>query len=136
MTDINQKNKQSRDNGDLQLIISQLDTTGGQPSSTSSRSFGLSLAAVFGFTGLATLAVAFPFIKPGFRKICLPYVPASDVQVFNVQKALKGSKGTVIDLGSGDGRLVSQSYYVTSLYDPIYRFLLLLVLAINVQVLI
>lgn len=89
--------------------ISGLATADDQDKGRSSRSLGLTLAAVFGFTGLATIVVAFPFIKPGFRKICLPYVPASDIQVSNIVKALEGCKGNVIDLGSGDGRLVSRS---------------------------
>ena len=95
-----------------------------QKRDSSSRSFGLTLAAVFGFTGLATIAIAFPFIKPGFRRICLPYVPASDVQVSNVLKALQGSQGKVIDLGSGDGRLVSSSLLdaVHHDYHLLHRF--------------
>lgn len=70
---------------------------------------GLIIAGVFGFSGAAILVVAFPFILPAFRKICLPYVPATDAQVANVITALKGSKGSLVDLGSGDGRIVSFS---------------------------
>lgn len=68
---------------------------------------GLIIAGVFGFSGVAILALAFPFIRPAFRRICLPYVPATDTQVANVLKALSGRKGTLVDLGSGDGRIVS-----------------------------
>lgn len=68
---------------------------------------GLLVAGLFGFSGAAILAVAFPFIRPAFRRICLPYVPATDAQVDNVLKSLSGRKGTLVDLGSGDGRIVS-----------------------------
>ena len=99
----------SQNHSDLLNSFSATDLGTSVEKKDSSRGFGLTLAAVFGFTGLATIAIAFPFIKPGFRRICLPYVPASDVQVSNVLKALQGSEGKVIDLGSGDGRLVSSS---------------------------
>ncbi|OQV11399.1 putative Protein FAM173B [Hypsibius exemplaris] len=49
-----------------------------------------------------------PFVSPGFRRIALPYVPATDSQVKLVASILTrrtpGSR--VVDLGSGDGRLV------------------------------
>lgn len=51
--------------------------------------------------------VCIPFLSPAFRKICLPYVPATNQQVQNVLQALKGRSGSLIDLGSGDGRIVS-----------------------------
>ena len=54
-------------------------------------------------------AVATPFLMPAFRRICLPYVPATDSQVKNVMAALKTRKGTLIDLGSGDGRIVIEA---------------------------
>ena len=40
--------------------------------------------------------------------MCLPYVPATTEQVHNVLRALKGRSGPLVDLGSGDGRIVSQ----------------------------
>lgn len=59
--------------------------------------------------GIATAisVVCFPFISPAFRKICLPYVPATHQQIKNVIQALNGRSGSLIDLGSGDGRIVS-----------------------------
>jgi len=42
-------------------------------------------------------------------KICLPYVPATTQQVENVMTLLKGRRGPIIDLGSGDGRIVIES---------------------------
>ncbi|XP_014488669.1 PREDICTED: protein FAM173B isoform X2 [Dinoponera quadriceps] len=58
--------------------------------------------------GIATAisVVCFPFISPAFRKICLPYVPATHQQIKNITKALNGRSGSLIDLGSGDGRIV------------------------------
>lgn len=52
------------------------------------------------------MAVAVPFTFPAFRKICLPYVPATDAQVKNILRCLKNRRGNMIDLGSGDGRIV------------------------------
>lgn len=59
--------------------------------------------------GIATAIsiVCFPFVSPAFRKICLPYVPATRQQIKNVIRALNGRSGSFIDLGSGDGRIVS-----------------------------
>lgn len=47
-----------------------------------------------------------PFISPALRKYCLPYIPATNQQLENILNALRGRKGTVLDLGSGDGRIV------------------------------
>ena len=74
----------------------------------------LILASICGSIAIGTLVVAYPFIKPAFRKICLPFVPATDEQVSNVTIALsklklKPENSSVIDLGSGDGRLVLQA---------------------------
>ena len=68
--------------------------------------------------GIATAisVVCFSFISPAFRKICLPYVPATRQQIKNVIRALNGRSGSLIDLGSGDGRIVSMiiaSYHVS-----------------------
>ena len=70
------------------------------------RSTGLTVAAVFGATSVSLMAVCLPFVRPAFRKICLPFVPATDTQIANVLKALSGCRGTLIDCGSGDGRIV------------------------------
>ncbi|KAM7537075.1 hypothetical protein Aperf_G00000068970 [Anoplocephala perfoliata] len=54
-----------------------------------------------------------PFVSPAFRRICLPYVPATTKQIANVSELLRlaesrshRSIGKVIDIGSGDGRVV------------------------------
>ncbi|KAI4484203.1 hypothetical protein M0804_007659 [Polistes exclamans] len=67
---------------------------------------GISLIAITGGLATAISVVCIPFVSPAFRKICLPYVPATNQQVLNVLQALKGRSGSLIDLGSGDGRIV------------------------------
>ncbi|XP_044513054.1 adenine nucleotide translocase lysine N-methyltransferase isoform X1 [Gracilinanus agilis] len=60
--------------------------------------------------GLFVYAVWAGFLMPGFRKVPLklqvPYVPASKRQVQNVLNLLQGRSGKIVDLGSGDGRIV------------------------------
>lgn len=68
------------------------------------------LALFLSFTGGAALAlsvICLPFVSPALRRVCLPYVPATNSQIENVLKALKGRSGRIVDLGSGDGRIVS-----------------------------
>lgn len=71
------------------------------------RSLGLVAVGTFAAAGIGLLVGCAPFVLPALRKICLPYVPATDRQVQNVMKILRKRKGNVIDLGSGDGRIVS-----------------------------
>ncbi|XP_044151066.1 ATP synthase subunit C lysine N-methyltransferase isoform X2 [Bufo gargarizans] len=68
--------------------------------------WGLVATGFVGGTLLTLYAVATPFVLPALRKICLPYVPASETQVENVLKMLQFRSGTVVDIGSGDGRIV------------------------------
>ena len=50
---------------------------------------------------------AVPFLLPALRRHCLPYVPASPTQTHRVMAVLKTiPAGRVVDLGSGDGRVV------------------------------
>ncbi|XP_071449619.1 ATP synthase subunit C lysine N-methyltransferase [Hetaerina americana] len=78
-----------------------------QYSSPSSKSFvGYIFAGVTGGAAVALTAVCAPFILPALRRVCLPYVPATTTQVNNVFQALKGRTGPLVDLGSGDGRIV------------------------------
>uniref|UniRef100_A0A1B0GK74 Uncharacterized protein n=1 Tax=Lutzomyia longipalpis TaxID=7200 RepID=A0A1B0GK74_LUTLO len=74
---------------------------------------GKVLLGITGGLGIAITFVAIPFVSPAFRRICLPYVPATTAQVENVLSALqragnvpKGSKNLLLDIGSGDGRIV------------------------------
>ncbi len=68
---------------------------------------GKVLLGVFGMSFAAVTAVTLPFIMPALRRVCLPYVPATDRQVHNVMTLIKRSPNSkLIDLGSGDGRIV------------------------------
>ncbi|XP_076677200.1 ATP synthase subunit C lysine N-methyltransferase isoform X2 [Andrena cerasifolii] len=67
---------------------------------------GLYLIGATGGIATAISIVCIPFVSPAFRRICLPYVPATSQQVQNILQALKGRSGSLIDLGSGDGRIV------------------------------
>ncbi|XP_054718106.1 ATP synthase subunit C lysine N-methyltransferase-like [Uloborus diversus] len=67
---------------------------------------GLVAVGAFGTAAVGLLVGCAPFVLPALRKICLPYVPATDNQIHNVLKILRKRRGDVIDLGSGDGRIV------------------------------
>ena len=68
---------------------------------------GKVILGIAGASFVAVTAVTTPFLMPALRKVCLPYVPATTVQVNNVMKFLEGRSGRLIDLGSGDGRIVT-----------------------------
>ncbi|XP_050300131.1 ATP synthase subunit C lysine N-methyltransferase [Anthonomus grandis grandis] len=65
---------------------------------------GFTGGVAFGLTVICT-----PFVTPALRKFCLPYVPATTEQLSNIFQALKGRQGTLLDLGSGDGRIVIEA---------------------------
>lgn len=67
---------------------------------------GLLVTGVVGGSLVALYAVAVPFVAPALRKICLPFVPATTAQVENVLKVLRARSGKLVDIGSGDGRIV------------------------------
>ena len=68
---------------------------------------GLWAAWVITGAGIGLFAVSIPFVLPALRRYCLPYIPATPVQVEKILHQLKGRQGKVVDLGSGDGRVVS-----------------------------
>ena len=72
-------------------------------------SAGLVAAGLFGLSAVGVSAVAVPFLSPALRRVCLPYVPATSSQIANVLQALSHChpKKRILDLGSGDGRVVS-----------------------------
>ncbi|KAM5156792.1 ATP synthase subunit C lysine N-methyltransferase isoform 3-T3 [Mantella aurantiaca] len=70
------------------------------------KKWGLFATGVIGGTLLALYAISTPFIVPAFRQICLPYVPATKKQIKNVLKMLHLRNGHLVDIGSGDGRIV------------------------------
>ncbi|XP_026206447.1 adenine nucleotide translocase lysine N-methyltransferase isoform X2 [Anabas testudineus] len=71
------------------------------------------VAQIAAGTGLAVYAMWAGILQPGFRKVPLklqvPYIPASKAQVQNVMTLLRGRKGGLVDLGSGDGRIVLEA---------------------------
>ncbi|CAK6444172.1 unnamed protein product [Pipistrellus nathusii] len=68
--------------------------------------WGFLITGLVGGTLVAVYAVATPFITPALRKICLPFVPATTKQIENVVKMLQSRRGPLVDIGSGDGRIV------------------------------
>ena len=69
---------------------------------------------VVGGAAVLCSVLCFPFILPALRKICLPFVPATSQQLANVLVALKGKSGNLLDIGSGDGRIVSNFFFYKS----------------------
>ncbi|KPP64160.1 hypothetical protein Z043_117529 [Scleropages formosus] len=70
------------------------------------RRWGLVVTGVVGGSLVALYAVAVPFVTPALRRVCLPFVPATPAQVRNVLRAVRPSSGMLVDIGSGDGRIV------------------------------
>lgn len=63
--------------------------------------------SLLGGVALGLTVICAPFVSPALRKFCLPYIPATNEQVRNIFTALKNRPdGTLVDLGSGDGRIV------------------------------
>ncbi|KAM9843983.1 adenine nucleotide translocase lysine N-methyltransferase [Aulostomus maculatus] len=75
---------------------------------------GWDVAQIAAGTGLAVYAMWVGILQPGFRKVPLrlqvPYIPASKAQVHNVMTLLRGRQGCLVDLGSGDGRIVLEAH--------------------------
>ncbi|CAD6994009.1 unnamed protein product [Ceratitis capitata] len=82
----------------------------GEGSKTKTKSISTSgkiLIAATGGVGIGLSVICASFVAPAFRRICLPYVPATTEQVRNVLNFLpKNSQGKLLDIGSGDGRIV------------------------------
>lgn len=74
--------------------------------STTTKRLGLLATGLVGGCVVALYAVTAPFVLPALRKVCLPFVPATSTQVENVLKVLRTRSGTLVDIGSGDGRIV------------------------------
>ncbi|XP_069762523.1 ATP synthase subunit C lysine N-methyltransferase-like [Narcine bancroftii] len=70
------------------------------------RRWGLVLVGAAGGAVLVLYAGTAPFVAPALRRICLPFVPATPAQVENVLQLLSGRRGSLVDIGSGDGRIV------------------------------
>ncbi|KAM9322694.1 ATP synthase subunit C lysine N-methyltransferase-like [Pholidichthys leucotaenia] len=84
-----------------------LDSEQAAPKVAGSRSrLGLVVTGVLAGSLVTLYAVSAPFVAPALRKVCLPFVPATPAQLDNVLAALRGRSGTLVDIGSGDGRIV------------------------------
>lgn len=84
----------------------------GQTSGSSiKKRIGFIVTCALGGSLVALYAVAGPFVAPALRNICLPFVPATNTQVKNVLSVLRSRSGTLVDIGSGDGRIVSHFQY-------------------------
>ncbi|KAJ8981872.1 hypothetical protein NQ317_008219 [Molorchus minor] len=70
---------------------------------------GKFLVGITGGAALGLTVICAPFVTPALRRYCLPYVPATNEQIANILTALKGRKGSLLDLGSGDGRIVLEA---------------------------
>ncbi|XP_026697575.1 protein N-lysine methyltransferase FAM173B isoform X2 [Athene cunicularia] len=68
--------------------------------------WGLFVTAGVGGALVTLYAVVTPFVTPALRKVCLPFVPATSAQIQNVLKMLENRSGSLVDIGSGDGRIV------------------------------
>ncbi|VDD77919.1 unnamed protein product [Mesocestoides corti] len=73
----------------------------------------LGVACIVGVVGSAITYLLIPFISPAFRRVCLPFVPATTEQLSVVAQLLQHAEthagrriGRLVDIGSGDGRVV------------------------------
>lgn len=95
---------------------------------TSSK-LGKVILGITGATAFGIVLVTTPFVTPALRKICLPYVPATERQIANIirmAKVYKRQGSTLVDLGSGDGRVVCVillpiTYSTPSPSDPFHK---------------
>ncbi|XP_055607427.1 ATP synthase subunit C lysine N-methyltransferase [Uranotaenia lowii] len=71
---------------------------------------GKLLIGLTGGVAVGLSIVCYPFVAPALRKHCLPYVPATTKQIANVlasiEKSRAGGAHRLLDIGSGDGRIV------------------------------
>ncbi|CAH2093851.1 unnamed protein product [Euphydryas editha] len=84
----------------------EVDLHSNTKNTSTTSSFGKVLIYTTGGLALGVSVICIPFVSPAFRKICLPYVPATNNQLLGVTTALKGRTGRLLDVGSGDGRIV------------------------------
>ncbi|XP_027025358.1 ATP synthase subunit C lysine N-methyltransferase [Tachysurus fulvidraco] len=87
---------------EFEKIAVQGETSG----SSVKKRVGVIATCALGGSLVALYAISGPFIAPALRKICLPFVPATNTQVNNVLRVLQSRSGTLVDIGSGDGRIV------------------------------
>ncbi|KAM9719130.1 ATP synthase subunit C lysine N-methyltransferase [Menidia menidia] len=88
------------------IFADSVQPNGGVKEKGARSRLGLVVTGVVGGSLVALYAVAAPFVAPALRKFCLPFVPATTAQVNNVLSVLRRRSGTLVDIGSGDGRIV------------------------------
>ncbi|KAK3546314.1 hypothetical protein QTP70_025690 [Hemibagrus guttatus] len=91
---------------DLGIEFEKGTVQGEKSGSSVKKRVGLIVTCALGGSLVALYAVAGPFVAPALRKVCLPFVPATNTQVKNVLSVLQSRSGTLVDIGSGDGRIV------------------------------
>ncbi|XP_073948372.1 ATP synthase subunit C lysine N-methyltransferase [Choristoneura fumiferana] len=85
----------------------ELELIGSEPKAPKKLSpAGKILIYTTGGLAVGVSIVCIPFVSPALRKVCLPYVPATTEQLAGVTRALAGRSGRLLDVGSGDGRIV------------------------------
>ncbi|XP_070494064.1 ATP synthase subunit C lysine N-methyltransferase [Chironomus tepperi] len=73
---------------------------------------GKVLIGASGLVAVGISVVCFPFISPAFRRFTLPFIPATDKQLRNILSVLPKNpvkNNRLLDIGSGDGRIVIQA---------------------------
>ncbi|XP_017781383.1 PREDICTED: protein FAM173B [Nicrophorus vespilloides] len=86
--------------------LDELNCVSTNKSPTKLTTTGKILIGISGGVAIGLSLICAPFVSPALRKFCLPYIPATDVQIKNVLTALGKREGKLLDLGSGDGRIV------------------------------
>ncbi|XP_066144685.1 ATP synthase subunit C lysine N-methyltransferase [Euwallacea fornicatus] len=93
--------------------MNEIELLNSTPSPSNSRfnvsSTGKIMIGITGGIAIGLTVICAPFVSPALRKHCLPYIPATNQQMANILDALKGRKGTLLDIGSGDGRIVLET---------------------------
>ncbi|PAV58031.1 hypothetical protein WR25_18800 isoform B [Diploscapter pachys] len=85
--------------------------------------FGLGIVVTLTGVGIGITVATVPFVTPALRRVCIPYIPATDNQLANVRRALRASsaRAPLVDLGSGDGRVMRFGEQLASHLTPEWR---------------
>merc|ERR1712076_47186 len=107
---VNMSDKPISSEKELLAALSQPDSAAKIAQNERLRQKGIKIVLAVGGAALGLTLGAIPFCLPVVRKVCVPYVPATPVQINNIINCLKTQSvkrpnGKVIDLGSGDGRV-------------------------------
>lgn len=83
-----------------------------EPKKSSNSYVGKILIGTSAAVAVGISVICFPFVSPALRKFTLPYIPATDNQLKNILKVLPRNPlkpARVLDIGSGDGRIVIEA---------------------------